>query len=92
MFVGMDLRKKFVQVAVLDDKGKVLQNGKVENNCESIKEHFADMPCLQISSESSSVWYGTYRFMTDELGYKNVILSNPYLTKALPHQRKRLTR
>ena len=56
-FVGMDLHKKFVRAAVLDDKGKVLQNNKVENSYESIKERFADMPCLQISSESSSVWH-----------------------------------
>ncbi len=38
--------------------------------------------------ESSSVWYGTYRFLTDELGYKNVTLSNPYLTKAIAASKK----
>ena len=38
--------------------------------------------------ESSSVWYDTYRFLTDTLRYKNVILSNPYLTKAIASSKK----
>ncbi len=37
--------------------------------------------------ESSSVWYRVYRFITDVLGYK-VVLSNPYLTRQLFHQKK----
>jgi transposase len=39
--------------------------------------------------ESSSVWYNTYRFLTDELGYKSVTLSNPYLTKAIAASKKK---
>ena len=39
--------------------------------------------------ESSSVWYDTYRFFTDELKYKNVPFSNPYLTKAIASSKKK---
>ncbi len=84
MYVGIDLHKKFLQVAVMDNDGKLLQNKKVDNIHESIKKHFADISLYaNIVMESSSVWYSTYRFLTDELGYKNVTLSNPYLTKAI---------
>jgi NAD(P)-dependent dehydrogenase (short-subunit alcohol dehydrogenase family) len=32
MFVGMDVHKYYLQVAVLDEKGKVLNNSRVDNN------------------------------------------------------------
>jgi len=90
MYVGIDLHKKFLQVAVMDNDGKILQNKKVDNTHESIKKHFADIPLYaSIVMESSSVWYNTYRFLTDELGYKNVTLSNPYLTKAIAASKKK---
>ena len=66
------------------------KNIKVENTHESIRKHFTDIPIhANIVMESSSVWYNTYRFLTDELGYKNVILSNPYLTKAIAASKKK---
>ncbi len=74
----------------MDDAGKVLQNDKVDNTHESIKKHFAKIPIsANIVMESSSVWYDTYRFLTDTLGYKNVTLSNPYLTKAIAASKKK---
>ena len=92
MFVGMDLHKKFLQVAIMDDKGNVSCNDKVENTHKSIKKYFAKKKILlsaNIVMESSSVWYDTYRFLTDDLGYKNVALSNPYLTKAIASSKKK---
>ena len=32
MFVGMDLHKNYLQVAVLDGKGKVLKNSRIDND------------------------------------------------------------
>ncbi len=73
----------------MDNNGKILQNNKVDNTHESIKKHFANIPLYaSIVMESSSVWYDTYRFMTDTLGYK-VTLSNPYLTKAIAASKKK---
>lgn len=90
MYVGIDLHKKFLQVAIMDDTGKVLQNDKVDNTHESIKKYFTQISIsANIVMESSSVWYDTYRFLTNELGYKNVTLSNPYLTKAIVASKKK---
>lgn len=90
MYVGIDLHKKFLQVAIMGNDGKILQNTKVDNTHQSIKKHFADIPIhANIVMESSSVWYNTYRFLTDELGYKSVTLSNPYLTKAIAASKKK---
>ena len=37
MFVGMDLHKNYLQVAVLDGKGKVLKNSRIDND---LRLHF----------------------------------------------------
>ena len=93
MYVGIDLHKKFLQVAIMDNDGNILQNDKVENNHQSIKKHFVDIPIsANIVMESSSIWYDTYRFLTDQLKYKNVTLSNPYLTKAIAASKKKTDR
>ena len=32
MFVGMDLHKNYLQIAVMNEKGKVLENSRIKNN------------------------------------------------------------
>ncbi len=66
MFVGIDLHKKFLQVAIMDDTGKVSHNDKVENTHQSIKKYFAKIPIsANIVMESSSVWYSdNHKFMS----------------------------
>jgi hypothetical protein len=40
MFVGMDVHKNYLQVAVLDEKGKVMSNSRVDNNLIKVNEFF----------------------------------------------------
>jgi len=35
MFVGMDLHKNYLQIAVMNEKGKVLENSKIDNNLKA---------------------------------------------------------
>ena len=39
-FVGMDVHKNYLQVAVLDEKGNILNNSRVENNLIKVNEFF----------------------------------------------------
>ncbi len=88
-YVGIDLHKEFLQVETMDDKGHTLFNEKITNTREDIKKVFSAIPknskCVM---ESSSVWYGVFRFLRDELGF-DVILSNPYHTKAIAAAKKK---
>ena len=36
MYVGIDLHKNYSQIAVMDDKGKVLQNNKIDNDIQKL--------------------------------------------------------
>jgi hypothetical protein len=40
MFVGMDVHKNYLQVAVLDENGKILNNSRVDNNLIKVNEFF----------------------------------------------------
>ena len=89
IFVGIDLHKAFLQVAVINNNGELLHNKRVESNTKSIKTEFSSYPKdAKYVLESSSVWYGVYRFMTDSLNL-DVVLSNPYQTRLIAESKKK---
>ena len=74
----------------MDKDGKIQKNDKVENTCLSIKKYFKKIPLSANGPESSSVWYDTYRFLTDVRIQKCYTLK-PYLTKAIATSKKNKT-
>ena len=91
-FVGIDLHKKFMQVALMDSGGKVLQNKRVECDFRRVEKEFSKLPAdARYVMESSSVWYGMYRFLRDKLGL-DVMLSNPLATKRIAESKKKTDR
>jgi hypothetical protein len=36
MFVGMDLHKNYLQIAVMNKEGRVLRNSKIDNNLKQV--------------------------------------------------------
>ena len=58
IFVGMDLHKNFLQVAVMDKKGKVLRNSKIDNDLKHVSKFFKSINSREkplVVMESSSV-------------------------------------
>ena len=83
MFVGMDLHKNYLQVATMDDKGKVLQNRRIINNMNQISRFFRNInPPAKVVMESSCVWYNIYEYLYDEKKL-DVVLSNPLKTRTI---------
>ena len=92
VFFGLDLHKKFLQVAAVDQKGNLLMNEMIENDFGVIEHRFSEFPKnAKYVLESSSVWYGIYRKLTADMGL-NVTLSNPYLTRIIAQSRKKTDR
>ena len=54
MFVGMDVHKNYLQVAVLDEKGKILNNSRVDNNPTILLEQITS--CIMFSSSKIIDW------------------------------------
>jgi transposase len=72
MFVGMDVHKNYLQVAVLDERGKVLNNSRVDNNLIKVNEFFDGLHTVsntKVVMESSGMWYNIYECL---ITYMNV--------------------
>jgi transposase len=84
MFVGMDLHKNYMQIAVMDKKGKVLQNSRIDNNLKHISRFFENISSsskTQVVMESSCIC-NTYQYLSEEK-HLDVVLSNPIKTRAV---------
>jgi transposase len=88
MFVGMDLHKSYLQVAVLDGKGKVLKNSRIHNDLSKVGRFFnriggsGNSSDVKVVMESSCVWYNIYEYLSEERQL-DVSLSNPFKTMAI---------
>jgi hypothetical protein len=40
MFVGIDLHKNYLQIAVMNDKGKVLEDSRINNDVKQVGGFF----------------------------------------------------
>jgi transposase len=84
MFVGMDVHKNYLQVAVLDEKGKILNNSRVDNNLIKVNEFFDSLhpsSNTKVVMESSGMWYNIYECLSKR--HLDVRLSNPAKTRAI---------
>jgi len=55
--VGLDLHRRFSQVAVLDETGNVISNTQVRNNSEEIREYFKTLPKgTPVAVEATTGW------------------------------------
>ncbi|MGC1932437.1 MAG: transposase [Candidatus Nitrosopolaris sp.] len=85
MFVGMDLHKNYLQIAVMNEKGKVLENSRINNNLKQVGRFFDENindEEVRVVMESSSVWCNIYSYLSEEK-HLNVVLSNPIKTRAI---------
>ena len=60
---GMDLHNNYLQIAVIDEKGKVSQNSKINNNLKQVGRFFDENindEQTRVVMESSCVWYNLY--------------------------------
>jgi len=86
MFAGLDVHKSYLQVAVLDEKGKVLDNSRVDNNnVTKVNEFFDSLhpssTNTKVILESTGMWYNIYECLRKK--HLDVRLSNPTKTRAI---------
>jgi transposase len=82
MFVGV--HKNYLQVAALDEKGKVLNNSRVDNNLIKVNEFFDRLhprSNTKVVMGSSGMWYNIYECLRKR--HLDVRLSNPAKTRAI---------
>jgi hypothetical protein len=52
MFVVMDLHKNYMQIAVMNEKGKVLENSRIDNNLKQMGKFFDNLNAEDGNSSS----------------------------------------
>ena len=86
VYVGTDSHRDFLQVSIVDSKGKLLEGKRVENTPEDTEELLRILPYgSRIAVESSSMWRDAYGRIKDA-GF-DVVLSNPFKTKAVAYSK-----
>ena len=86
IYVGMDLHKDSIQIAIVDKNGRMESNTKIPNTFKDIDEFFNEIPHhAGIVMESSSVSEAIFLHLRDA-GY-NPVLSNPYETRAIAYSK-----
>jgi transposase len=81
MFVGLDLHKKYSEFAVMDNDGKLLKQGRIENTLDEMEKFSKSIPeQSSLVIESSSTWYWAYNLLSQR---HDVVLSNPVKNKAI---------
>ena len=89
LYAGLDVHRDTIQAAVLDGDGKILTNQKIPHTPESVRDMAGRLPKhTRYVMESSSVWEGTYRLMTEEMKL-DVTLSNPRTTLLIAKSKKK---
>jgi transposase len=80
MFVGLDVHKKYTEVAIVDEDGVVTKQERIENEPGRIEEFSNTLSTAAMVLESSSSWYWLYEILSRK---HRVVLSNPAKTKAI---------
>ena len=86
MFVGISVHvhKNYLQVAVLDERGKVTHNSRVDNNLTKVNEFYDSLhpsDDTKVVTESSGMWYNIYECLSKR--HLDIRLSNPAKTRAI---------
>jgi len=64
MFVGLDVHKKYTQVAIVDEDGVVTEQERIENEPGKIEEFSNRLDNADMVAESSSSWYWLHEILS----------------------------
>ena len=86
IYVGMELHKDSIQIAIVDRNGRMESNTKIPDTFKDIDDFFGGIPHhAGIVMESSSVSEAIFSHLRDA-GY-NPVLSNPHKTRAIVYSK-----
>ena len=88
LYAGLDTHKETIYCVVLEKDGTPYRHGIIRYTKESIQNFFAGISssCLKIAIESSGLWRGVYKTLTEQ-GYE-VVLANPVKVHQIANRRK----
>lgn len=89
LYAGLDLHKRFSYVTVMDEQGKIVSQGKIPNDRNSIIEYIDSMESelKELAMEAGPSWYWLYELLN---GLDiNVHLAHPKGVRAIAASKKK---
>jgi predicted NBD/HSP70 family sugar kinase len=77
MFVGLDVHKKYAEVAIIDEDGVIEKQERIENEPGKIEEFSNMLSNAEMVLESSSTWYCYMKYSLDGIGLCFLIWVRP---------------
>lgn len=76
IYIGMDIHKKFIQAAALDEKGSRIAEQKFDNNSKEIKRFMKKFRKHNVKTaiEATCIWYHVYEALED-LGIETTLVN-----------------
>jgi transposase len=85
-YYGIDIHKKYSTFAVVNDQGKVMNQGKIENNLEAFRKVIDTPPWgARAVIEATANWYYIHDLLADMVD--EVTVAHPLRTKAIASAR-----
>lgn len=84
-YIGMDYHKKYSQVTVMDEAGKVLSRDKLANEPAEIRSYFEELGPCEVALEAGRNWGMMYDWLEDIV--EGVHLAHPLKVKAIASAR-----
>jgi transposase len=81
LYCGLDIHKNFHVGCIMDEKGKIIKEGKFDNSTEGIDGFFSGFAVSKVVIESTGFWWPVYESL-EAKGYK-VVLAHPFRVKAI---------
>ncbi len=90
-YVGVDLHKRFSQIAVIDENGGKVDERRIDNDRDVLSQYFSGLPAgTGVAVESTSNWYWLAEVL-EEAGME-MSLSHPLKTKLIASARVKTDR
>lgn len=81
-YIGLDLHKRFIQAAVIDRRGKVIKEWRIDTSAEAIREFASELTERDaVALESTTNAIPVALLLREHAG--RVVVSNPMKTKAI---------
>ncbi len=83
-FIGIDYHKRYSVYCVLDERGGVLGQGRIEHLVPEDFERLVERwPGCRVVFEASMNWHWLYEILERRLAGEDIVLANPFKTRII---------
>jgi transposase len=84
VFIGIDYHKKYSTYAVINEEGKMLEQGRIDHRRpEDFQVLVKGWPEVRVVFEATSNWHWLFELMEEAIGRDRLTMANPFKTRVI---------